>query len=259
MQPSMTVDAAFDLFTRPRRHQRTEVEAALLAQADRSFVAYKAGKLALWSWGVGPVVLLVHGWEGCGSQFAPFIPSLRARGFRVVSADCPAHGDSTGAASSVPDFAEAVLEIGHAIGKIAAIIGHSAGAAASIYAFTRGLAVSSSVHLASPSSFERGVDRFGALVGLSGHDQAEFRRRVESFVGLPLDETDLPKLRLPGHPALLLHDPDDKEVLFVESEFLLAAWPSATLERIPGVGHRRILQDERVVDSAVRFVSAHLN
>ena len=45
-------------------------------------------------WGAGPVVYLVHGWGGRGSQLASFVEPLLAGGFRVVMFDAPAHGDS---------------------------------------------------------------------------------------------------------------------------------------------------------------------
>lgn len=251
---TMTVDAAFALFTRPRRHRRTSAELALLADAERSSVRCGADDLALFSWGEGPTVLMVHGWEGRGTQFHAFVPRLRERGFRAVAMDCPAHGDSTGAASSVPHFAEAVSAVARALGEVAAVIGHSGGAAGSIYACTRGLEVTSSVHLAGPCSFERGIERFCTAVQLSEADCAEFRRRIEDFIPVPLGETDLATLRLPSHPAIVLHDPADKEVPFREAELLAAAWPTAELRPMQGAGHRRILQNSEAVDLAVRLI-----
>jgi pimeloyl-ACP methyl ester carboxylesterase len=257
MPDTMSVDAAFALFTRPRRHERSDVERALLAEAERSVVRHGAEQLTLWSWGAGPLVLCVHGWEGRGSQFHSLVPPLRASGFRIVAMDCPAHGDSTGDTSSVPDFAAAVSVVGKEIGEVAALVGHSAGAAGGIYALARGLKVKCSAHLAAPSSFERGVDRFMTIVGLSNENRVEFRRRIEAFTGLPLGETNLAKLPLPRHPALLLHDPADKEVPFTEAELMAGAWPSATLQPIADVGHRRILQSEQAVNDTVQMIRAN--
>jgi hypothetical protein len=94
------------------------------------------------------------------------------------------------------------------------------------------------VDVAGPCSFERGVER--SAVELGNADRVEFRRRVEDFIGVQLCDTDLAKLSLPGHPAL--HDPTDREVPFAEAELLAAAWPTAALTPIEGVGHRRIMQ-----------------
>jgi pimeloyl-ACP methyl ester carboxylesterase len=89
MSRAITLDTAFGLFTQPRRHERSAAERALLAEAECSFVSYGAEQLAVWSWGSGPAVLMVHGWEGRGSQFHSFMPPLSASGFRVVAMDCP--------------------------------------------------------------------------------------------------------------------------------------------------------------------------
>lgn len=250
-----TAEAAFILFTKPRRHRRTSAELAVLADAERSFIRCGADDLAAYSWGAGPTVLLLHGWEGRGTQFHAFVPRLRESGFRAVAIDFPAHGDSTGTASSIPHFAAAVGVVARALGKIVAVIGHSGGAAGAIYAFTRGLKAAASVHMASPCSFERGIERFAAAARLSEPDRAEFRRRIEEFIPVPLADTDLAKLALPDHPALVLHDPADREVPFSEAELIAAAWPSAALHPMPGVGHRRIMQSGEAVDLALRLIS----
>jgi pimeloyl-ACP methyl ester carboxylesterase len=258
MAPAPAVEAAFELFTRPRRHQRSGAELALLALAERSLVPHGAEQLAVWSWGAGPIALLVHGWEGRGSQFHAFVPPLLACGFRVVAMDAPAHGDSSGTATSIPHIGAAVLTVADAIGEVCALIGHSGGSAAGVYAFTRGLAVNTSVHLAGPSSFERGVERFCSAVGLGNADRVEFRRRVEDFIEMPLGDTDLAKLALPGHSALLLHDPADREVPFAEAELLAAAWPTAALTPMEGAGHRRIMQSGPAIDRAVALVGGNI-
>jgi pimeloyl-ACP methyl ester carboxylesterase len=259
MPPATTVEAAFELFSRPRRHQRTDAELALLARAERSLVPHGAEELALWSWGTGPIVLMVHGWEGRGSQFHAFVPRLLKRGLRVVAMDAPAHGDSSGTATSIPDMAAAVLTVAGAIGEIAALIGHSGGSAASVYAFTRGLTVTASAHLAGPCSLERGVERFCSAAGLTNADRVAFRGRVEDFIGMRLCDTDLAKLSLPGHSALLLHDRTDREVPFIEAELLAAAWQTATLTPIEGVGHRRIMQSDAAIDRAVQLIGGKLD
>jgi pimeloyl-ACP methyl ester carboxylesterase len=91
-------------------------------------------------------------------------------------------------------------------------------------------------------------------VGLANADRVEFRRRVEDFIGMQLCDTDLAKLSLPGHPALLLHDPTDREVPFTEAELLAAAWPTAALTPIEGVGHRRIMQSGTAIDRTVQSI-----
>ena len=50
--------------------------------------------LIAWRWGQGPVVLLVHGFEGNRAQFASFVEALVELGFTAVALDVPTYGES---------------------------------------------------------------------------------------------------------------------------------------------------------------------
>ncbi len=56
-------------------------------------------------------------------------------------------------------------------------------------------------------------------------------------------------------PLLVLHDPEDREVPFEEGAELARSWPGAELRRMSGLGHLRILRDERCVAEAVSFLA----
>ena len=80
----------------------------------------------------GPVVYLVHGWGGRGSQLASFVEPLLAGGFRVVMFDAPAHGDSDhgpagpGRTHGV-EFGKALDAVFAEFGPAEAVIAHSLG------------------------------------------------------------------------------------------------------------------------------------
>jgi hypothetical protein len=52
----------------------------------------------------------------------------------------------------------------------------------------------------------------------------------------------------------VFHDRDDAEVPWSDGAAIAGAWPGARLVTTDGLGHRRILRDERVVSQAVAFV-----
>ena len=52
-------------------------------------------------------------------------------------------------------------------------------------------------------------------------------------------------------PLLVLHDPEDREVPFEEGAEVARRWPGAELRPVAGLGHLRILRDERWVGEAV--------
>jgi len=59
----------------------------------------------------------LHGWGGRSDQLAAFVPPLLAAGFSVVAPDAPGHGDSTGGASSVLAFADALEAVAARVGE----------------------------------------------------------------------------------------------------------------------------------------------
>jgi pimeloyl-ACP methyl ester carboxylesterase len=128
----------FTFMTHPRRSAPTPEDQAALAGAERIDVRHRGTKLAVWSWGHGLPVLLLHGWESQASDMAAFVGPLLQAGFR--------------------------------------------------------------------------------------------------------------------HRALILHDPNDREMPYAESVALAKAWQGSTLEPVAGVGHRRIVREPSVVESVVRFV-----
>lgn len=82
------------------------------------------GHLAVWSWGRGPVLLLLHGPRGLAGDFAPLVDPLVAAGYRVVAPDLPGHGDSDGDPDS---SADAVAAIARLVGPIRAVVGMADG------------------------------------------------------------------------------------------------------------------------------------
>ena len=64
--------------------------------------------LVAWRWGEGPVVLLVHGFEGNRAQFGAVIDGLLDRSFSAVALDVPAHGESAGNELTAVKFIAAI-------------------------------------------------------------------------------------------------------------------------------------------------------
>ena len=67
--PSFAAAFAERLFLTAPRHRRPAWEEAILATAEPFEIPHQRSFLPAWRWGVGAsTVLLVHGWEGRGSQ-----------------------------------------------------------------------------------------------------------------------------------------------------------------------------------------------
>ena len=239
----------------------TDAETALLVTAERRDIDVTLGMpghqqrhtLATWSWGrQGPRVLLVHGWESRASHWHAWVHPLLRAGFQVTAVDNLAHGASTGDAANALLWGQGLLAVQQAFGPIHATIGHSAGSAATLYAFAHGLKFDASVHISGPSSLKRVATGFALAMGLAREDIAAYRSGLEAQLGFPMSEMDIPALQSGlRHPALILHDPQDKEVPFTESLALNEAWPLSQLVSVAGVGHRRILRAPEVIAQVI--------
>ena len=201
-------------------------------------------------------MLLVHGWEGRGTQLGRFVDPLVAAGFQVVALDSPAHGESSGSRSDLIETTEAVRKVGRELGPLAGVIAHSFGGAVATLALERGLDAASVVLISAPSSVEDVIARFGALAGMRGAAMRAFREGIEQQTGVKIKEVEIFE-RVAGLrvPALIVHDRDDREVPFQDAERLAARWPGAAIMPTTGLGHRRILKDEAVIRRAVDFIS----
>ena len=54
--------------------------------------------------------------------------------------------------------------------------------------------------------------------------------------------------------VLVFHDGRDGKIPFKDGEQVVRTWPNAELVRTRGLGHHRILRDERVIARAVAFI-----
>src|SRR5262249_61949444 len=108
------------------------------ATAGRTMVRGGGSPVTTWTWGHGPVVVLVHGWAGRGAQLAGFVDPLVAQGCSVVTFDAPGHGTSPEEQSSIVAFVDAIRAIDRTLGPIEGVIAHSIGAGAAARALYEG-------------------------------------------------------------------------------------------------------------------------
>jgi pimeloyl-ACP methyl ester carboxylesterase len=254
--------AAAIFFLCPPRRRSLPAEREVLARGRRFQVPSAAGRLPAWSWGSGPLVLLVHGWGGNGSQMSALVEPLRRAGFRPVLLDFPGHGGAPGLRSSLPEWAEALRNAAAvANGELGvhAVIAHSFGSAAAALAIDRGLRVEAAVFLApveEPTSYFQHF--LGGVVG-DREVVVATQRRAERRLGIAFSDLSVSALATRQQARLLVvHDGDDRETPLRGGAAIARAWPGGELVVTRGLGHRRLLVDRGVIERTVAFVAAGL-
>lgn len=253
--PSLASRLSRRIFSMPRKFTPREWELPFEVMGRR--VRLPSG-LSVLRAGDGPVVALIHGWEGRATQFAAMAPALLDRGFSVVAIDAPGHGHSRGRQSDPYRFAEALIEVSTQFGPLHAAVGHSMGGGSIALALSSGLVVARAAIIASPSSLHDVLHRFSAAVHLppkaTDHFVRDARRRIAAR-GYRTDDIE-GALRAVHVPALVIHAVDDKEVPFADAERIAGFWRGSTLLPVEHVGHRRILRDPVTIAAVADFVAA---
>ena len=253
--PALGATIAADLFTTPGRHATPPWEAEL----ERRGRSHRAGPLHYTEWGpeTGPAIVLLHGWEGRGTQMGFFVEPLVARGQRVIALDGPAHGASDDTKSGPYHFAKALRDLQAVVGPFHGAIGHSMGGAAITIALGDGLTLDRAVLLGSPADLVEVRDRYLHWMGCGPRTKVCFHFEMLRRLGLDQRARSLRDIAVTQTlPVLVVHDPDDREVPVVDGRSNAAAYPNGRILEPSAGGHRKMLKDAAVVAAVVEFVAS---
>jgi len=262
--PASAERRAARMFVTPPAHRRrtyAKSARARLAEHARSFdmiVRDGSRRISVSTMGDGPAVMLLHGWGGSAVDMMPLGGAFARAGFRSVLFDMPGHGRSSGRESSLVEFMYAMRVVANALGTPELLVGHSFGGAAAVFGVTEvGLPVRGAVLLSPAPGPAYYVDRFARALGLSRERAEGMMRRVVQRVGRPVESLDaIVAARRADVPALIVHDPKDREVPWRFASAMADAWRSSRLVAAASVGHKRILRDPATIAAAVSFASS---
>lgn len=256
LAPRAATRAAYRLWTRPRRTPLRADERAWLARAERLPFVWDGRRVAVYAWGTGETVLLLHGWHGCAAHWRAFVEPLLAAGLRVVAWDAPAHGASGGRRTTLPELTAAACALTSQLGPLRGIVAHSLGAACGILALREAACAPRMVAISAPARFQTLLDYFTQPLALPEAFVQRLRALVETRYGAQAWEALSPETaaRDLAVPGLLIHDRDDRLLAPAHARALARAWPAARLVQTKGLGHQRILADPQVVQLTVDFL-----
>lgn len=215
-------------------------------------------QLAVYEWGHGPAVLLVHGWGSNATHLGRLVQPLLSAGFRVIAFDAPAHGKSTGRSTDMVAYANAVALVARDAGPLRAVVGHSFGAAMAMYAARDwGLDASRLVLVSSFNDCNWFLKMFAQHVGLTPEVLRRTRELLTQRYGGRLDWDRMSvteMLRQAGRPALVVHDENDDEIPFEHGLGMTAALQTAQFKATRGLGHHRVLRNPEVIRRITAFL-----
>ncbi len=255
--PKTTADMAFRVFTRIPRPRHSKPNYGMPDHMRPDTLQTASGLVATWSLPsdapAGRKALLVHGWNSQSRHMLALAKALNDAGIDVVLLDLPGHGASSGRYLHLGRGIEAVDAAWRHHGPFDAFVGHSFGGAVALNA-ALGTAMcvparrpQSLVLIAAPNSLPALFRGFGRMVGLPAPAQAALERKVLTLLGQSLDlMIASEQLKSYERPVLVLHDMDDRDVLYADALRMARAGNHVELFTTSGLGHRRILKSGEI-------------
>ena len=218
-------------------------------------------------------IICVHGREGRGTNFYKFIPKLTAKGFRVLAPDFPMFGKTGGTETGITVFGFALNCILNYIKEPVILLVHSMGNWVSCMNYyisdekTRNQ-IKGFAGVGSPDKYVQALLDYGKMLGLDDYtNNLSVEKHSERF-GIDVHYIALSEaIKNFNYPCLIVHDDEDKEMLFEYAYNSSKCIPEKfqtykigdkeypCFHKTSGLGHRRILRDDNVVKVVVDFIS----
>ena len=255
--PKKATLLAYSLFSQPRKGKLNATNLpSFLAEAEKETFDKNGQLFQTYLWkGDEKIIFLIHGWESNSARWKKLIPHLVETGHTIIAIDAPAHGLSEGKEFNVFQYA-AYIDIVAKKYTPNYIIGHSIGGKTSIYyqATYQNPTIEKMVLLGAPSDFKVIFENYIKLLSLNSrmvallhqHYWDYFQIKVEHFSAKHFASIITAK-------GFVIHDVEDKIVLYKEGEKIINHWKAAVLETTKGLGHS--LQNKEVYKKIVDFLS----
>ncbi len=264
ISPRAASRVAFFLFCRPtERKPVRSAERAFMEEAICSKVIVNGKSVAVYQWGAAEKnILLMHGWSSRASRFSRLGMALLEAGYGVIAFDAPGHGNSQGQGTTIIEYQKIAQDLSNSFGPFEAIVGHSFGVLCLFQALRARMPVKKAIAISGVCHFDYLESEFSRQLGLSCEVSSHLRSRIERLFTGHDDiwtrfsahyEADCLPQRI-----LVVHDRNDKVVNYAQAESILSAYGDrAELLPTNDLGHRRILNDEEVIERIVGFLEGN--
>jgi pimeloyl-ACP methyl ester carboxylesterase len=207
-------------------------------------------------------LLLVHGWAGRFTQFGPLVNHLEKqhptllKEFTIIGYNALAHRGAQGKRTMMPEIAECIDQISKRFEGLDVVIAHSIGANATMYAgSTLKTQIGRQILIAPPGRISEMVNIFCNTLGFNDKVKKRIVLNLKKSFGADFDSYSAPELA-PGNttPTLVFHDTDDRDTPIHLGREVGKKMSNGTYIETNGLGHRRILRDEKVAQEIANFI-----
>lgn len=256
MPPRVALACAQYLVSRPPRASVTPAEAVAMEGATR-LSELKWSNDAVWSWGEGPTVLLVHGWGGRASQMAPMAQHLAQHGMRAVAFDIAGHGESGDPLARWAFFIRDIGTMSKRLGRVLGHVGHSAGATSMMAARNlHGLGPSKYACICAPSHPHPPIRGLAQRLNPRPAVLDLYRASLASQFQSTWSELEAgAAFKGAGSDLLLCYDHKDRFVDHSDGDKIQNWCPGSRLLKTSNHGHTRILAAPDVIQSVTEFLA----
>lgn len=260
LNKNMAAAFALKLFETPIKYKMPKREQKMYEVSHKSKLTLpESGKeIVVYENKFGPKkVLLVHGWNGRGTQLVSIAKAFKELNYTIISFDAPGHGKSAKTTANMKHFIEAVFELDKKYNGFDVMIGHSLGGMSVINSLGRGLKTDKAIIIGSGNTTKAITEDFLGTIGMKQKLTPTLINLFERKYNEKMTNYDVADQALKVNvPVLIIHDKNDKDVPFTASEAISKNLQNNELLITTGLGHRKILGDEKVIEKIVQFVTS---
>lgn len=243
-----------------------KTEHVALLPAEREAIAqakpfkYGSNENSAFEWGSGPLVILVHGWNGSAAQMAPLAVELAGRGYRCVAFDITGNGADGTYFTRWKYFLQDIEALTDSLqSPVFTFIGHSSGGT-TMMAARRGGQVKAEryVCICTPSYPFLSIDSVEAAFAPNARIMQLYKSYLAGDFGMPWHELEAGgSFDGIGENLLLIYDERDRMVPHSEGDRIHKLCTGSTLIKTNSYGHRRILTAPELPDNIHNFLSGN--
>ena len=261
LNPYLCMRFVVYLWTKPSKSKLNIKEEEFSLNRDIFFLKVKAinKTIKCYHWvGDGPKIILVHGWSGRATNMYKIIEKLNQNNFDVYAFDAPAHGESSGGNTNLPEFISCIESLASKLYPIHALLGHSLGGFASVYCAAKKIKLDKIILLCPVNNVFELFETFFNYTRLKEKTRNlminYFIKKTGIIINSELSSEKLVKQI--KAKILLIHDESDTQLSILESKKIKKNIAFGTFYFTKGLGHSRLLRNSNVVDRINSFLKS---